>query len=110
MEWVLNATTRPLYPRESDPVPILYESGWATGPVRTGAENLAPTGIRSLDRPAGSDSLYRLSYLGPKFQIILLFQAQSAAGRGPSTGCLVSHPPVALPVQLCTSLIMNRRK
>jgi hypothetical protein len=27
-----------------------------------GAENLAPTGIRSPDRPARSQSLYRLSY------------------------------------------------
>ena len=28
-------------------------------------KNLAPTGIRSPDRPAGSESLYRLSYRGP---------------------------------------------
>jgi hypothetical protein len=34
----------------------------APGPVWTGAENLAPTGIRSPDRPARSQSLYRLSY------------------------------------------------
>jgi hypothetical protein len=32
-----------------------------TGPVWTGAENLAPTGIRFPDRPARSESLYRLS-------------------------------------------------
>jgi len=31
----------------SDPVPIVQEAGWASGPVWTGAENLAPTGIRS---------------------------------------------------------------
>jgi len=31
----------------------------------TGAENLAPTGIRSPDRPARSESLYRLWYPGP---------------------------------------------
>ena len=30
-----------------------------------GAENLAPTRIRSLDSPARSESLYRLSYPGP---------------------------------------------
>ena len=46
-----------------DPVPIVPEAGWASGPVRTGAENLAPTEIRSLDRPARRQSLYRLSYL-----------------------------------------------
>ena len=44
-----------------DPVPILQEAGWAPGSVWTGAENLSPTGIRSLDRPARSQSLYRLS-------------------------------------------------
>jgi hypothetical protein len=48
-----------------DPVPIAQEAGWAPGPVWTGAENLAPTGIRSPDRPARSESLYRLSYRGP---------------------------------------------
>jgi len=48
--------------RTHDPVPILQKAGWATGPVWTGAENLAPTGIRSPDRPARSQSLYRLSY------------------------------------------------
>jgi hypothetical protein len=35
------------------------EAGWAPGPVWTGAENLAPTEIRSTDRPARSESLYR---------------------------------------------------
>jgi hypothetical protein len=43
-------------------VPIVQETGWAPGPVRTGAENLAPTRIRSPERPARSQSLYRLSY------------------------------------------------
>jgi len=35
------------------------------GPVWTGAENLATTGIRFPDRPARSESLYRLSYPCP---------------------------------------------
>ena len=40
--------------------------GWvAPGPVCTGAENLAPTGIRSPDLPTRSESLYQLSYPGP---------------------------------------------
>ena len=37
-----------------DPVPKAYEAGWGPGPVWTGAENLAPTGIRSPDRPVRS--------------------------------------------------------
>ena len=40
-----------------DPVPIVQEAGWASEPVWTGAENLAPTGIRSQDLPARSESL-----------------------------------------------------
>jgi hypothetical protein len=34
----------------------------APGSVWKGAENLVPTGIRSPDRPARSESLYLLSY------------------------------------------------
>ena len=48
-----------------DSVPIVLEAGWAPGPVWTCAENLAPTGIRSPDRPDSSESLYRLRYPGP---------------------------------------------
>jgi hypothetical protein len=59
-----SSTPRPLYPRERDPVPIVQEAEWAPGPVWTAAENLAPTGIRSPDRPARSESLYLLSYPG----------------------------------------------
>jgi hypothetical protein len=48
-----------------DLVPIVQEVGWAPGPVWTGAENLTPIGIRSLDRQARSESLYRLSHPSP---------------------------------------------
>ena len=48
-----------------DPERIVQEAGWASRPVWTGAEHLAPTGIRSPDRPARSESLYLLSYRGP---------------------------------------------
>jgi hypothetical protein len=48
-----------------DPVPIVYEAGEAPGPVWTGAENVAPTGIRYPDRPVRSESLCRLSYTKP---------------------------------------------
>ena len=39
-----------------DSVPIVQEAGSTPGPVWTGSENLAPTGIRSPDRPARSES------------------------------------------------------
>jgi len=60
--WGVSVTPRPLFIPGKNPVPIVQEAGWAPGPVWTGAENLAPTGIRSPDRSARSQSLYRLSY------------------------------------------------
>jgi hypothetical protein len=59
----VSVTPRPLFTPEKDPVSILQEAGWAPGLVWTGAENLAPTGIQSLDLPARSQLLYQLSYL-----------------------------------------------
>jgi hypothetical protein len=35
--WVINATARPLYPRERDPVPIIRIAKWVPGTVWTGA-------------------------------------------------------------------------
>ena len=65
MGWVVNTTPWPHFTPGKHPVPIVQEAGWAPGPVWTGAENFAPTGIRSPDRLARNESLYRLSYLGP---------------------------------------------
>jgi hypothetical protein len=60
--WGVSVTPWSLFTPGKDPVPIVQEAGWAPGPVWTGAENLAPTGIRSQDRPAHNQSLYWLSY------------------------------------------------
>ena len=60
------STPRPgRFTPEKDPAPIVQTAGWVPGPVWTGAENLASTGIRSPDRPDRNESLYRLSYPGP---------------------------------------------
>jgi hypothetical protein len=59
---MVNATLQPLYPQERGLVPIVQEDRWDPEPVRTGAGNLAPTGIRSPDCPAPKESLDRLSY------------------------------------------------
>jgi len=63
--WRVSITPRPLFTSRKDPVPIVQEAGWAPGPAWAGVKNLAPTGIRSPDRPARSQSLDRLSYPGP---------------------------------------------
>jgi len=54
-----------------DPVPIVYEAGWAPGPVWMGAKNLAPTGIQSLDHSTCVESLYRLRYPSPVFECVI---------------------------------------
>jgi len=55
MGWLVNTTTRLIYPRERDPVPNIQEAKWAPISVSRGAEYLAPTGIQSADRAARSD-------------------------------------------------------
>ena len=55
---------RTLYSLERDPTAIVQKGGLAPGPVWSGSEALATTEIRSPDRPACSESLYRLSYRG----------------------------------------------
>ena len=54
----VSVTPWPLFTPGKDLVPIVQEAGWGPMPVWTGAENLAPTGIRSPDHPARSQSLY----------------------------------------------------
>ena len=55
-----------------DRLPIVYEVGWVRGPVWTGVEYLAPSGIRSSNPPARSESLHQLSYPGPTIYSVLL--------------------------------------
>jgi hypothetical protein len=62
MGWVVSDIPRPLYPRERSDTHCI--EGWVGHRAGLdGAENLAPTGIRSTDRPARSKSLYRLRYV-----------------------------------------------
>jgi hypothetical protein len=58
---VVSTTPRPLYPQEN-PIPLVQEAGWASGPVWMCAKNLALTGIRSPDCPTCIQLLYRLNY------------------------------------------------
>jgi hypothetical protein len=45
-----------------EPVPIVHEAGWASGPVWTGAEKLAPPGFDPRTFQPVAQLLYRLSY------------------------------------------------
>ena len=61
--WMVSTTPRPLYPRERPGTHCTV--GWV-GPRAglDGCGKFPPTGIRSPDLPACSESLYRLSYRG----------------------------------------------
>jgi hypothetical protein len=65
---------RPLFTPGKDPISTVQEAGWAPRPVWTVAANLAPTGIRSPDRPSSNQSLYRLSYSGPQILAVPLYE------------------------------------
>jgi len=58
--WVVS-TPRPHFTPGKDPVPILQEAGWAPGPVWMGGKS-RPHRDSIPDRPARSQSLYRLRY------------------------------------------------
>ena len=59
-EWSAARPGRTLPPGK-DPLPILQEAGWAPGPVWTGGKSRSHRDLIP-DRPARSQSLYRLSY------------------------------------------------
>jgi hypothetical protein len=63
-----SVTSWSLFTSRKATVPLLQEVGWAPWPVWTGAKNLDSTGIRFPDRPARSQSLYRLRY--PDYNIV----------------------------------------
>jgi hypothetical protein len=71
MGWVVNATLRPLYPQKIPGTHCVED--WV-GP-RAGLDGCgksrppSPPGIRFQDRSARCESLYRLSYSGPRYNI-----------------------------------------
>ena len=64
MRWVVNTTTRPLYAWER-PDTQCTESWVGCRTDLDGCGKSLPTGIRSSDRPASDESLYKLRYPGP---------------------------------------------
>ena len=67
--WVVSSTPRPHFTPGKEPVSILQETGWAPGPVWTGGKS-HPHRDSIPDRPARSQSLYRLSYPAHKYKML----------------------------------------
>ena len=65
MGWVVSTTPRPLYPQER-PGTHCIGDGVGSRAGLDGCGKSLPTEIRSPDRPARSESLYRLGYRGPE--------------------------------------------
>ena len=72
---MVSSTPRPHFTPGKDSVPILQEAGWAPGPVWTGGK-ARPHRDSIPDRPARSQSLYRLSYTA---QIRIVFMKKLRA-------------------------------
>ena len=83
--WVISSTPRPHFTPGKEPVPILQEAGWAPGPVWTGGRS-RPHRDSIPDRPARSQSLYRLSYPGhPTNNIPVLYTSMRSDKQCPCT-------------------------
>jgi hypothetical protein len=97
---VVTGTSRPLYPRDTDTVPIIQEAGWIPVPVWMDVENLAPTGIRS---PTPQCSLQRVVMLqnyaisAPKFVLQAIMRKCTRDLTAAAIMWLVRGPATALP-------------
>jgi len=85
-------TPQPCFSPRKDPVPIVQEPEWAAGPVWTGGKfRLHRDSIP--DRPARSQSLYRMSYPAlPCFYILMCIFPTSLLTLLPSTSPLPPSP------------------
>ena len=72
------------------PVPILQEPGWAPGPVGRGGKSRPHTDSIP-DRPARSQSLYRLSYTAHEVLTVMLVNTEVFTDVTP---CLLVLPDV----------------
>ena len=66
MGWMVNATPRLRYLRGKSPTTHCKRGGWATGSVWTDGgkrKSLDRSEVRTADRPARCESLYRIRYL-----------------------------------------------
>ena len=66
--WLVISTPRPLYPRERPGTHCIGGYVGSRAGLNGCGKSRPPTGIRSLDHPARSESLYRLSYRGRRIK------------------------------------------
>ena len=103
--WVISSTPRPHFTPGKDPVPIVQKAGWAPGPVWTGGKS-RPHRDSIPDRPARSQSLYRLRCPPPTHTYIYITMPWMLGTR-----CLLSQMAVSLQVLIfvyaCTTGICN---
>ena len=95
--WVATSSHRPLYLRERDPVPMVQKSGWAPGPVWTGAENFASTEIRSPDLPRSipAPKLNQFSsHQTSLTPVLILFSCLTPKGPDSSTRYVLDGPGI----------------
>jgi len=106
---LVNTTPRPIYPWVRDPVPIVQKTGWAPGPVWTGAENLTSACIQSPDRPACSQSLYQLRYPGPVNLVPYLYHWLTSSNWRQVSTLLLSYSSICIMTSfiMCTDQILG---
>jgi hypothetical protein len=71
--WVVSSTPWPHFTPGKDPVPILQEAGWASGPVWTGGK-FRPHRNSIPDRSAGSSVAIPTELPGPLSNVISVFK------------------------------------
>jgi len=102
MEVGVNATPRPLYPRERSGTHCI--GGWV-GPrtVLDGCGKSRPTEIRSPDSPARSESLYQLRYSGPLYTYTQYFILTGNFAYDLRTALQVHYPSVLLVIVVASN-------
>ena len=96
--WVVSSKPRPHFTPGKDPMPVLKEAGWAPGPVWTEGKS-RPHRDSIPDRPAHSQSLYRLSYpahTAINKTLICTNRNQSPSAEVISSLSILTTPPIYL--------------
>jgi hypothetical protein len=90
-KWVVNAMSRPLYPRAKTQYSLYRKLGGPQGRSGRVRKIPPPTRIRSPNHPAHTESLYRLSYPGTYlFFIILLISGFVKSANSVSTAMRIT--------------------